>query len=109
MIGCIPFPRLPLSYNPQIFPFLLEVCILSSYCSWCGQASAHLEGVEEVPEAPGIDDIVVHGEEEGDHHTGNTCGQAEGQAEESNACDLARQNSGDIPRGDHFSLFFRFH
>jgi hypothetical protein len=29
--------------------------------------------VEEVPEAPGIDDIVVHGEEEGDHHTSNTC------------------------------------
>lgn len=43
---------------------------------------AYLEGVEEVPEAPGIDDIVVHGEEEGDHNTGNTCEQAKGQAED---------------------------
>lgn len=41
-----------------------------------------MDGVEEVPEAPGIDDIVVHGEEEGDHHTGDACEQAKGQAED---------------------------
>lgn len=34
----------------------------------------HLEGVEEVPEGPGIYHIVVHGEEEGDDNTGNSCG-----------------------------------
>lgn len=38
--------------------------------------------MEEIPEAPGIDDIVVHGKEEGDHHTSNTCEQAEGHAKD---------------------------
>lgn len=37
------------------------------------QAPTYLERVEEVPEGPGIDHIVVHGEEERDDHTGNTC------------------------------------
>lgn len=40
----------------------------------CRQAPTHLEGVEEVPEGPGIYHVVVHGEEEGDDDTGNTCG-----------------------------------
>lgn len=39
---------------------------------------AHLEGVEEVPEGPGVDDVVVHGQEEGDHHAGDACTEAEG-------------------------------
>lgn len=39
---------------------------------------AHLEGVEEVPEGPGIDDVVVHGEKEGDHHASDTCREAVG-------------------------------
>lgn len=37
------------------------------------QAPTYLEGVEEVPESPGINHVVVHGEEEGDDHTGNAC------------------------------------
>lgn len=35
--------------------------------------SAHLEGVEEVPEGPGVDDVVVCAEEEGHQHAGHTC------------------------------------
>lgn len=38
---------------------------------------AHLERVEEVPEGPGVDDIVVHGQEEGHHHAGHACAEAE--------------------------------
>lgn len=34
----------------------------------------HLEGVEEVPEGPGVYHVVVHGEEEGDDDTGDACG-----------------------------------
>lgn len=36
-------------------------------------AAAHLEGVEEVPEGPGVDDVVVRAEEEGHHHAGHAC------------------------------------
>lgn len=39
---------------------------------------AHLEGVEEVPEGPGVDDIVVRGQEEGHHHAGQACEEGEG-------------------------------
>lgn len=38
----------------------------------------HLEGVEEVPEGPGVDDVVVHGQEEGHHHAGQAWEEAEG-------------------------------
>jgi hypothetical protein len=36
MFGSMPFSRLPLSYNPQTFTFLLEACILSptSLLTW---------------------------------------------------------------------------
>lgn len=40
-------------------------------CHW---VPTHLEGVEEVPEGPGVYHVVVHGEEEGDDDTGNACG-----------------------------------
>lgn len=39
-----------------------------------GRVPTHLEGVEEVPEGPGVDHVVVHGEEEGDDNAGDTCG-----------------------------------
>lgn len=38
----------------------------------------HLEGVEEVPECPSVYHVVVHGEEERDNDTGNTCGHRGG-------------------------------
>lgn len=40
--------------------------------------AAHLEGVEEVPEGPGVDNVVVRGQEEGHHHAGQACEDAEG-------------------------------
>lgn len=75
----LPAPRL-LTPPPEwvalfFFPFLTPTLVLA-------RAVAHLEGVEEVPEGPGVDDVVVHGEEEGDHHAGNPCKEAEGCAED---------------------------
>lgn len=52
--------------------------LLSTTCPRPAPARpAHLEGVEEVPEGPGVDDVVIHGQEEGDDHAGDTCAEAE--------------------------------